>query len=264
MSINTVFLPANQVLTVTAVSASSLYEMIGAVPQSPTLISAGSSAEVGPFGSPKNYAVDSEIPATYVFAVSDLAAQDSPTLITPDLGVATATTINGASLLSGDAAPDDAVQGSLDRDPAGDDNALTFTAVAYGTGGNAITIEYIDPSGNDKVLEVVVVGSSITVNLATGAGGAITSTAAEILAAYELVAAAVALATVEIDTSDTGVADDGSGIVTALASAPFTGGQGTGIGTAIKGALFVNLAGAKLYINGGTLAVPVWNIVTSA
>ena len=264
MSINTVFLPANQVLTVTAVSASSLYEMVGAVPQSPTLISAGSSAEVGPFGSPKNYAVDSEIPATYVFAVSDLAAQDSPTLTTPVLGVATATSINGVSFSSGAGAPDDAVQASLDRNPAGDDNALTFTAVAYGTGSNSISIAYIDPGDNDQTLSVVVVGLDITVNLATGVAGAITSTAADILAAYELVAAAIALATVAIDTGDTGSADDGSGIVTALSAADFTSGAGTGIGTSPKGEMYVDATNAKFYVQGGTLAVPVWNIVTSA
>ena len=148
--------------------------------------------------------------------------------------------------------------------PAGDDNALTFTAKEYGTGGNAITIVYVDPGDNDQLLSVVVVGSAATVNLATGVAGAITSTAALVLAAWEAEAAALALASVVIDTGDTGVADDGSGIVTALAVANFTAGAGTGIDTVIKGGLYADLTNAKLYLQSGLIGAPVWKIVTSA
>lgn len=155
-------------------------------------------------------------------------------------------------------APDDAAQATLSRNPTGDDNALTFTAVAYGVGGNSITIEYVDPSANDAELSVDVTDTDIVVNLATDSGGTITSTAAEVLAAIEASAPAAALVTVEIDTADTGSADDGSGVVTALAAAPMTGGQGTGIGECIPGGLLSDTENADVYRNDGTQAVPVW------
>jgi hypothetical protein len=161
-------------------------------------------------------------------------------------------------------APDDAVQGTLSRNPAGDDNALTFTAVAYGAIGNATTVTYVDPEANDAELSVVVTGSSITVNLATGEAGAITSTAAQILTAIEASAPASALVTVAIDATDSGEADDGSGVVTALSLGTMSGGAGTGIGTAGTGSIAIDYDNGKLYINSGTMAVPVWDLVTSS
>lgn len=297
MPINTISLPVGRAVVITATSAATYYPMTGAVPGTPIAISAGAdSALVGPFGTPRVYAISSENPATYVYSTPDpFAAGDSltgvtltsPTLITPVLGVpssgdisactsagmvldtpqigiATATSITGVGFSSGAGAPVDAVQASLDRDPAGDDNALTFTAKDYGTGGNAITITYVDPGDNDQVLGVVVVDTDAVVNLATGVAGAITSTAAEVLAEWEGTAPALALASVIIDTSDTGVADDGSGIVTALAEANFTSGAGTGIDSAIKGGIYADLTNAKLYIQSGLVSAPVWKIVTSA
>lgn len=167
-------------------------------------------------------------------------------------------------ITSGAGAPDDAVQATLSRNPAGDDNALTFTAVAYGTGGNAITIAYVDPAANDAALGVVVVGSAITVNLATDEVGAITSTAAEILDEIEASGPADALVTVAIDASDSGEADDGSGIVTALASAPMTGGAGSAIGLVVPGGFYIDTTGAQPYRNDGTQAVPVWIALADA
>jgi hypothetical protein len=297
MPINTIHLPTGRAVVITATSAATYYPMNGAVPGTPIPIAAGAdSALVGPFGTPRVYAVSSEKPAVYVYSTPDpFAAGDSltgavltsPTLITPILGtvvsgdvsactsagqtfsapvlgVASATSIDGVNFSSGDGAPVDAVQASLDRDPAGDDNALTFTAKDYGAGGNAITITYVDPGDNDQVLGIVVVGTDAVVNLATGVAGAIESTAAEILAEWEGTAPALALATVIIDTSDTGVADDGSGVVTALAEANFTSGAGTGIGSALKGGVYSDLTNAKLYIQSGEVGAPVWKLVTSA
>ncbi len=155
-------------------------------------------------------------------------------------------------------APVNAAQATLSRNPAGDDNALTFTAVAYGVGGNDITIAYVDPGANDAELSVAVVGSDITVNLATGVAGAITSTAAEVLAAIEASVAAAALVTVAIDATDSGVGDDGSGVVTALASAPMTSGAGTALGEVLPGGLLSDTTNANVYRNDGTQAAPVW------
>jgi len=234
------------------------------------------------------------------------------------------------------------IRGTLSVNPAGDENALLYTAVDYGTTGNAVTVVYVDPSAIDQSLSVGVVGSDITVNLATNGAGAITSTALEIKTAYDLVSAATDLASCAIDASDTGGVDDGSGIVTAMtvanlsgglglgpaqstsatvavvgtdctvnletdangavaclasevktaweaegaaialatvaasggdslatdvaavASAPFTSGAGTLPGLAAKGHFRLDTTNAKAYLNGGTLAAPVWKIVTSA
>ena len=38
----------------------------------------------------------------------------------------------------------------------------------------------------------------------------------------------------------------------------------TGAGDAGPGSLYVDITGAKLYINGGTIASPTWKLVTSA
>jgi uncharacterized protein YjdB len=113
---------------------------------------------------------------------------------------------------------------TLTVNPAGDDNGLIFTAVEAGEDGDDITVRYVDPAGNNQALGVVVSGSAITVNLATGAGGAITSTAAQVKAAIEGSVAADALVNVAIMTADTGSADDGSGVVTAMSVANLAGG----------------------------------------
>lgn len=268
-------LPAGQVATVTAHAsgAASFWSITEAnVPGAPVAVLAGATSAVGPFAAPKIYVMAGAFAPSVAFTTPD-PVSDGDTLVnavltTPAITGGTITdadfAIGDVRLLTSDGAPDDAVKATLSRNPAGDENGLTFGAVAYGVGGNSITIAYIDPAANDAELGVVVVGNAITVNLATGVAGAITSTAAEILAAIEAAPAADALVTVVINAADSGVADDGSGIVTALASAPMTGGQGTGIGTAGIGSLCADYTNGKLYINGGTLAAPVWKLVTSA
>ena len=62
---------------------------------------------------------------------------------------------------------------------------ITYTAVQRGTGGNAITVAYV-VAGNNTPLTVAVVGTAITVNVATDAGGAATSTANAVEAAVDL------------------------------------------------------------------------------
>jgi len=178
-------------------------------------------------------------------------------------GIAAIRTADWA-LYVGAGAPDAAVQATLDVNPTGDDNGLTFTAVAFGEDGNAITIAYVDPAANDAELGVVVTGTDIVVNLATGEAGAITSTAADVLAAIEAEPAADALVVPTILTTDSGTEDDGSGVVTAMAEAPLADGAGFGVGDAMTGAVYVDTTAGKLYINGGGEDEPTWNIVTSA
>lgn len=152
-------------------------------------------------------------------------------------------------------APEDAARATLDVNPAGDDNGLTFTARAYGAEGNGITIEYVDP-GADSALSVSVFRQAITVTLAY-AEAAITSTAAEVLAAVNASGAASQLVTVALLESDDNF-DSGAGIVTAMAATALEGGAGTAIGVVVPGGLLIDTDNGTIYTNDGTTAVPDW------
>lgn len=82
---------------------------------------------------------------------------------------------------------------------------LTFTARAGGTGGNSITITFVDPAGNNAALSIGVVGTDITVNLATDGASAPTSTAAQVAVALKASAAAMALVDVQVSGTATDV-----------------------------------------------------------
>lgn len=171
-------------------------------------------------------------------------------------------------MYKGAGAPAASARATLSRNPAGDDNALTFTAVKYGAFGNSITIAYLDPGAASQSLSVSVAGTAISVNLATDGSSVITSTAAQIKTAIEASSAAAALVTCTINTGDSGSADDGSGVVTALAAAAMTGGAGVGyvngVGYADIGSGYIDVTNGNWYINAGTQAVPVWKLVTRA
>jgi hypothetical protein len=109
----------------------------------------------------------------------------------------------------------------------GADNDLTLTAKVGGTGGNAITIALVDPSGNNQTLAVTVSELAISVSLATGAGGAITSTAAQVVAAINADATAKMLVVATVKTGDAG-----TGVVTALGAANLAGGDASALTTA--------------------------------
>jgi hypothetical protein len=106
---------------------------------------------------------------------------------------------------------------------AGANNDLVFTAIGafQGAIGDAITIEYIDPSAASQSLAVTVHGLRIRVSLATDTSGTITSTAALIAAAI----AAHATAGLMVSAANSG-SDDGSGVVIAMSEAGLTGGAG--------------------------------------
>lgn len=168
-------------------------------------------------------------------------------------------------MLSAEAEPVDAVRASLVVNPTGDDNALAFTAVAYGTQGNAISIAYLDPEAEDATLSVSVDGKAITVSLATDETGDITSTAAEVLAAIEASEQADELVAVAIHTADTGTEDDGSGVVTAMAAANLTGGiDASGQGVALPGCLYIDTDNGFVYRNSGSTAAPAWTKLEDA
>jgi phage tail sheath protein FI len=74
--------------------------------------------------------------------------------------------------------------------------SLAFTAVAADATGNDVSIAIIKPATNNATLAVTVTGKAVTISLATNGSAVATSTAAQVKTAYDLVAGAVALATV--------------------------------------------------------------------
>jgi hypothetical protein len=108
----------------------------------------------------------------------------------------------------------------------GTNNDLTFRAHRGGVAGNSITITLFDPTGNNVPLSVAVVGTAITVTLATDGVSAITSTAAQVRDAINQSFASYALVYAVLTTGN-----DGTGLVTALAATPLTGGSDTEVET---------------------------------
>lgn len=102
----------------------------------------------------------------------------------------------------------------------GDNKDLTFKAVPPGTAGNGISIIYADPSANNSPLSVEVDVREITVSLATGSGGGIVTTAAEIMAAVNAHDEAARWVVASLATGS-----NGSGVVAAMGSTSLSGGS---------------------------------------
>ena len=110
-------------------------------------------------------------------------------------------------------------QAALTTALAGVNNDLVFTAVPRGKAGNNITVQYV-VAGLSTALSVVVTGTAIVVNVATDGAGAPTSTAAQVETALEANASVAALVTIA-----NAAANDGTGIVAALAATALSGGE---------------------------------------
>jgi hypothetical protein len=106
--------------------------------------------------------------------------------------------------------PAQTVFGSLSTSPnsSGNPSAVSVSSHAYGSeGGNGITVELRDPQAANAPLGVTVSGRDIVVHLATDAAGAITSTAAQVVAAIngDAQAAQLVLAHLPRDNAGAGV-----------------------------------------------------------
>lgn len=106
----------------------------------------------------------------------------------------------------------------------GTNNDLKYTARNSGLAGNSITLTYA-VAGASTPLTVAVVGNAITVNVATNGSSAATSTAAQVAAAVAASAPANYLV-----KSENAAGNDGTGVVTALASTPLASGTDWVIG----------------------------------
>jgi hypothetical protein len=113
-----------------------------------------------------------------------------------------------------------------------DNNAITWTAKpAYaGTAGHAIKVSLIDPGGNSKPLEVLIVNNEVRVMLATSGAGAITSTAAQVIAAVN-----TAIGNSFVSAASTGVSTGAAAVVAAAAAALANGANANIVPTLILG-----------------------------
>lgn len=115
-----------------------------------------------------------------------------------------------------------AVKASTTIDPGiNPDSSVTWTAVADGTPGNFISVEYIDPSSPDETLSLVRDGAKVTVNLATDSLSNITTTANDIIAA---IGAVDNEDIAEILTAALPVGQNGTGVVGSVTETSLTGG----------------------------------------
>lgn len=140
------------------------------------------------------------------------------------------------------------VAASLNTGVVANNNAITWTAVNPGTGGNSITVTLVDPGG-DGSLGVDVDGKDIVVTLAY-ATGAVTSTAAQVIAAVLEHDTASQLVSVANKTGSSG-----AGVVAAVAKTNLAGGAGAGSGNRAAGVC----VGAAASTAGDRCAVRLYN-----
>lgn len=98
-------------------------------------------------------------------------------------------------------------------------SAQTWTSKLTGVNGNNISLKVVKPATNSAALAVSVVGTAITVSLATNSSGIATTTATQLASAIAANAAANAL----VGVANTG-ASTGAGVVPVLATAYLSGG----------------------------------------
>lgn len=130
-------------------------------------------------------------------------------------------TVNSAIIGVVGTAPgsESAVAASLQVGAAATNNGLTFTAATAGVGGNDVSIRIFNPGTNSATLSITVSGKAISISLATSGAGAATTTAAQLVTAFQGVAAATALASVTSVSGSTG-----AGVMTTQATTFLSGG----------------------------------------
>lgn len=114
-------------------------------------------------------------------------------------------------------APVNAVAAALTTNLTGTNNDLVFTAKTKGVAGNSITVALIDPGEETATEAVEVTGTDIVVTLRSVSSTL--STAAQVKTAIEANATANALVAVTNKA-----ANDGTGVVTAMAEDALEGG----------------------------------------
>jgi type IV pilus biogenesis protein CpaD/CtpE len=95
---------------------------------------------------------------------------------------------------------------------AGANNDIDWIARQSGAAGSAVTVAYV-VAGNNTPLSVGVAANALTINLATSAGGAATSTANDVIAAVQARGDALALVSPKLAAGN-----DGTGVLAALSA----------------------------------------------
>lgn len=125
----------------------------------------------------------------------------------------------------------------------GANNAITWTAQDPGADANEVRIQLRNPAGNSQALSVDVDGTDIIVNLATDGAGAITTTAAQALAAVNEDNTASGMV---VAANATG--SSGAGVVAAVALTNLAGGSDPAAEGAIQGRALTAANAAGVYI----------------
>jgi hypothetical protein len=125
------------------------------------------------------------------------------------------TIVGGGTLANAATVVKEHVPASLTTALVGNNNDLLFTAKV----DNTVKVALVDPAGNDKPISVAVTADTITVSLATGPAGAITSKASDVKAAIEGNYLANELISVGYPAGN-----DGTGVVTVLEATALAGG----------------------------------------
>lgn len=143
-------------------------------------------------------------------------------------------------------------------------SGVKFVAKLGGAQGNSITIAVVDPAAINQALSVGVVGSAITINLATDGSGNITSTFTQIASAVNLSAPASALVTASVvgtgsltpeSVAATLQVTQGAGGILYTAVTPGTAGNSITIRYVVAGlntALSVGVVGSAITVNLAT------------
>lgn len=105
----------------------------------------------------------------------------------------------------------------------GANNDIVLTALAPGDEGTAVSLTLVDPAGNSAALAITVTGKAISVALATGEAGAITTTGAALIAAINADTNAKKLVVASAPAGDTGESAVTALAKTVLVSGPITG-----------------------------------------
>lgn len=137
-------------------------------------------------------------------------------------GPRTIRTVNSAIIGVVGTAPDSEAEAAatLQTGVEASNSALLFTSKLAGSLGNAISIAFVKPSANNAALSIAVSDRAITVNLATGADGSVSTTASSL--ATSLAANVDASALVEVD-SNVGTST-GAGALSAMRRVYLAGG----------------------------------------
>lgn len=139
-----------------------------------------------------------------------------------DSGARPITTVKSAVIGIVGTAPDAQaeVKAVLQTGTEAGNTGITWTSKLAGVLGNKINVQMVNPKANSAALSVAVAGQDITISLATSEAGAITTTAAQIIAAIAASEKASALVTAAATGESTG-----AGVVAAMRRQYLTGGQ---------------------------------------